>query len=128
MAATVLNDVAVQSDSTMMIGAANGNLYYSKNRMAAWATSAFAGAGTGSVERIVFDDELRSVGYMAHTNGTPAGRVFRTTDGGTTWELYSLSNLPSNVQVTALATKGPNLVLAGGLVSAGGAGFIAAAR
>jgi hypothetical protein len=54
--------------------------------------------------------------------------VFRTTNGGTSWELQSMSNLPTNVQVTALATKGPNLVLAGGLVSAGGAGFIAAAR
>jgi hypothetical protein len=125
---TILNTVAVLNESTLMIGAANGNLYYSKNRGSVWATSVFEGAGSGSVETIVFDNELQSVGYMAHTTGAPAGRVFRTTNGGTSWELQSMSNLPANVQVTALATKGPNLVLAGGLVSAGGAGFIAAAR
>jgi photosystem II stability/assembly factor-like uncharacterized protein len=128
IAATVLNDIAVLNESTVMIGAANGNLYWSKNRLAAWSTSSFDGAGAGSVDRVVFDDDLRSVGYISHTTAAPVGKVFRTTDGGTSWELYSISNLPANVQVKALATKGPNLVLVGGEVTAGGAGFIAAAR
>lgn len=70
--------VACISETTWLVGTSAGRLYYTIDEGVSWTEIAHRGSGTGSVEAIVFVDDL--VGYMLKTS-----YVFRTVDGGATW-------------------------------------------
>lgn len=112
----VLNAVFARSEREWWVGAANGSLYYTKDRGEHWFEKGFPGSGTGSVEDIVFASDM--VGYVSHTKNT-AGRILRSISGGNTWYVLpdGSSSLPANDKINSLALckRDVNTVYAGGL-------------
>lgn len=112
-----LTSVAVVDARTWWVGSAGGRMYYTINSGVTWSEKGFAGAGTGQVRSIKFAN--RSVGYMAHSTVTPAGRVFRTINGGFSWYLAPEDvgqRIPANDYIAKLATcTDPNKIYAAGL-------------
>jgi photosystem II stability/assembly factor-like uncharacterized protein len=117
-----LSTVWMHSKYTWFIGDAGGNLWYTIDGGLNWTAKAFSGSGAGRVDDIQF--ATQTVGYMAHATATPAGRVFRTVDGGATW--YRLPGtgltLTANDRINSLAVPTDaaenimaNTVFAGGL-------------
>jgi len=112
----VLNAVWMRSANEWFVGAANGNLYYTLDAGVTWTQKRFSGDGAGQVRDIVF--ATPSVGYMAHSTATPAGRIFRTIDGGYSWYLMpeGTGSIPTNSYVRSLAVcDDPNVVFGAGL-------------
>lgn len=122
-----LNAVFVKSANVWFVGAANGNLYYTRDAGANWVAKAFPGSGSGSVRDISFSTP--TVGYMAHSTSAPAGRVLRTVDGGFSWyvapEAAGLS-IPANDYIGSIVAcaEDVNMVLGGGLAANGTDGII----
>ena len=121
-----LNTVWMRSPSEWFVGAADGNLYYTRDSGSTWTTKPFPGSGTGSVNDISFSGN--TVGYLAHTTTAPAGRVLRTIDGGHSWYVAPEGNLnmPDNDSIVALATcdEDKNLAYGGGLAANATDGFM----
>ncbi len=115
-AGVALTAIAVKSDKIWLVGTASGALYYTLDSGATWTLKGFAGSGAGKVWDIVF--ATNSVGYLAHATATPRGRVFRTCDGGYSWNLLPESgSAPVCQRVTCVAASANdvNYVVAGGL-------------
>jgi hypothetical protein len=126
-AGVVLNTVAMKNASQFLIGTAGGELWYTVDAGNNWAESAFTGSGSGQVRDVAFAS--KNVGYMAHDTATPAGRIFRTIDGGNSWYILPDEQgqlIPANDQVTALAVceEDVNLVWGGGVAANGTDGFL----
>jgi photosystem II stability/assembly factor-like uncharacterized protein len=112
----VLNAVWMKSPTEWLVGTAGGALYYTVDSGVNWTIKAFPGSGAGSVRDIVF--VTPSVGYMAHSTATPAGRILRTIDGGYSWYVLPEGSgaIPENDYVGQLAVcVEPNIVFGGGL-------------
>jgi photosystem II stability/assembly factor-like uncharacterized protein len=121
--AVVLNAVAMKSEDEWWVGTADGRLYYTLDQGSNWTESSFSGAGAGEVRAIIWKDE--TVGYFSHDTVDPAGRIFRTIDGGFSWDRDGRDSLPANDQVTALAVcEDQNKVFGGGLGDDGSDGII----
>jgi len=122
----VLNTVWMRTADEWFVGAANGNLYYTRDRGVTWTQKAFNGDGAGQVRDIVF--ATPTVGYMAHDTVTPVGRILRTIDGGHSWYVLpeGAGAIPDNDRVNALAASGecPNVVYGGGLGANATDGFL----
>lgn len=69
------------------VGTNGGEMYYSTDIGATWTARTFPGSGAGTVTAITFITP--TVGYMLHNPTNATGRVFRTRNGGFTWELVS---------------------------------------
>ena len=110
-----LLSVWAKTDAEWWVGTDTGNLYYTRNSGVGWTRKSFSGFGTGAVRDIKF--VTPSVGYMAHNTATPAGRLFRTINGGFSWyALPEAGSLPANDRFNKIAVCGdPNIVFAGGL-------------
>jgi photosystem II stability/assembly factor-like uncharacterized protein len=126
-----LQAVWIKGNSTdeWFIGASNGNYYYTTNNGTTWTTGSFSGSGTGNVYDIAF--ATNSIGYLSHSTTAPAGRIFRTYDGGNTWVLtpdQSTASLPANDRINALAAcpDNPNFVIGVGLADDASDGIILA--
>lgn len=115
--ATVLNTVFMATKSTWFIGTEAGTLWWTEDGGVNWTRKDFPGSGAGAVRDIKF--ATNNVGFMAHDNATPNGRILRTINGGQSWVVEPLSTLsiPLNDQINALAVsiEDPNVVYAGGL-------------
>lgn len=121
----VLNTVFMKSEDTWFIGTAGGKLFYTEDGGTTWVEKTFSGSGAGQVRDIVFVNN--TVGYMAHSTATPAGRVFRTIDGGFSWYMLpeGTGTIPANDFVAALAVcEDPNIFFGGGLADNATDGFI----
>lgn len=125
-AGVALNTVAVWDKNTFWVG--GDKLYYTDDGAASWLEVPLGVTGLTAVRAVVFAPDLRAVGYAGVVTGTTS-QVLRTTDYGAEWETLSLSGYnTANEAVNALAVSGPNLLVAGGLVSATpGDGFMALA-
>jgi len=113
----VLNSVWMRSPLEWIVGTATGRLWYTINGGGTWDEKGFTGAGTGSVNDIVF--ATPSVGFLAQNTGT-AGRVLRTIDGGFSWYVLpeGAGSIPVNESVTRLAVcDDPNILYAAGVGS-----------
>lgn len=112
-----LNTVFMRGQLEWFIGDAGGQLWYTLDGGVNWIEKVFPGSGTGVVRDIKFSS--KSVGFMSHDTVAPLGRVLRTIDGGNTWFVEALNNLPvpANDRFNALAvcSEDVNLVYAGGL-------------
>ena len=112
-----LNCVWMHSETEWFVGTAGGRLYYTRDSGTTWVEKTFSGSGAGQVRDIVF--ATPTVGYMAHDTATPAGRIFRSIDGGFSW--YALpegtGSIPANDHITSLAacSDNPNVLYGGGL-------------
>lgn len=121
----VLNTVWMRSATEWIVGAANGRAYYTLDGGVTWTEKGFSGSGTGSVRSIVFTTQ--SIGYMAHSTATPAGRLLRTIDGGNTWYVLpeGAGSIPANDYIGHLSTcDDPNIVFGGGLADNASDGFL----
>lgn len=122
-AGVALNAVAMKSEDEWWVGTAGGELYYTLDQGQTWTAKSFSGSGAGEVRDIVWWDEV--VGYFSHDTATPAGRVFRTIDGGFSWFREGTDSLPANDRITALATcEDQNKVFGGGLGDDGTDGIV----
>lgn len=122
--AVVLNCVWLISPTEWLVGTAAGRMYYTADAGNTWTEKLFSGSGSGQVRDIEF--VTPSVGFMAHSTTAPAGRIFRTIDGGYSWYLMpeGPGTIPTNQYVARLATCGdPNIVYGAGLAT-GVAGFL----
>lgn len=120
-----LNTVFMRTETEWWVGTAGGQLWYTRDSGVSWTQKTFSGSGAGSVRDIVF--VTPSVGYMAHSTATPAGRIFRTINGGYDW--YALpegtGTIPANDYVSALAVcEDANIIYGAGLADNGIDGFI----
>lgn len=126
VAGVVFNAVQILSKDVWLIGAANGNLYYTINGGVSWSTKNFAGSGAGSVTALAMGPA--GVLWMAHTTAAGAGRLFRSYDGGYQWSLLPEAggSIPANDGIDAIATceNDANFAIAGGLASNGTAGIL----
>lgn len=117
--AVALNAVWMRSETTWLVGAANGNLYYTENSGLTWTAKSFSGSGSGTVLDIQF--ATPTVGYMSHATAAAAGagRIFRTIDGGYSWRIIPASplSIPANDYIKSLAAcpDNVNVVFGGGL-------------
>jgi photosystem II stability/assembly factor-like uncharacterized protein len=78
-----LRSVAVNRRGWVFVGAADGNMYYSTDQGATWATRREFGIGT--VDWIAFYGRNRYIGYAIWNDATPVGWLYRSFDGGATW-------------------------------------------
>lgn len=74
---------------TWWIGTASnhGSLYYSTDHGTTWTRRRFPGDGVGAVYGIDF--VTPTVGYMTHSPTNATALIYRTRDGGFTWEVES---------------------------------------
>lgn len=121
-----LNAVSVVDARTWWVGTAGGRLYYTTDSGGHWTEKGFAGSGTGQVRAITFAN--RTVGYMSHSTAAPAGRMFRTINGGFSWYLAPEDVgqiIPVNDYIGSIAVcNDPNKVFAAGLGGDGVNGII----
>jgi len=122
-----LNTVAMKSSQVFLIGTDAGKMWYTLNGGDTWVAKAFSGTGSGKVKDIVFAN--KNVGYMAHSTTAPAGRMFRTIDGGYSWYLLPEQagvSFPTIDRINAIAAceSDVNVVFGGGLNADGADGVI----
>lgn len=121
-----LNAILVITKSHWIIGANNGNIWYTVNGGTTWTAKTFAGSGTGVVRDIVMSTE--SVLYLSHDTTTPRGRILRSTNGGYDWVVLPEGSgvLPASDQINALAANKHNadFVVGVGLADDAADGFI----
>lgn len=124
-AGVVMNAVWMRSELEWIVGDAGGQLWYTRDAGVSWTEKTFPGSGAGVIRAINF--ATPTVGYMAHSTATPAGRILRTIDGGYSWYVLpeGPSTIPANDYVAALAAcaENPNLVFGGGLGDDAADGF-----
>lgn len=85
--ATNLLSVAVNDKGHVFVGAADGGLYVSESEGATGTWLTRRSFGAGSIDRIVFDDTHRYVGVLIHNTAAGVGMVYRTKNGGASWQL-----------------------------------------
>lgn len=121
-----LNAVWMRTELEWFIGCADGTLWYTRDQGTTWTEKTFNGSGAGSVREIVF--ATPTVGYMAHDTAAPAGRIFRTINGGQSWYVLpeGTGAIPANDRITAIAACGEdvNVVFGGGLDDGGSDGTL----
>lgn len=121
-----LNTVAVKSTREWLIGTSDGRMFYTNNAGLTWTSKTFSGSGTGQVRSIVFATD--SIVYMAHSTTAPAGRIFRSYDGGHAWTILPEGDqlLPANDYVGKLAAckYDPNFVVGAGLADDAADGYL----
>jgi photosystem II stability/assembly factor-like uncharacterized protein len=126
-AGVALNAVAVWDKQTFWVGA--DKLYFTDDGGKTWLDVPLGVSGLTAVKAVTFCRDLRAVGYVGAQVGTTT-RLLRTTDYGAEWEALSLHGYnTANEAVNGLAVSGPNMLVAGGLVSATpGDGFLTVAK
>lgn len=114
---THFNAVWMLDEDNWIIGTSAGTLYYTTDAGVSWTQKTFPGSGSGSVRAIAFSND--SVGYMAHSTTAPAGRILRTTNGGSSWYILpeGAGSIPANDYIGALAACSyeANFVVGAGL-------------
>lgn len=121
-----LTSVWVYNSQIFFVGTGTGKLYQTLNGGTTW-TQIGLGSGVQVINDIHFEDEV--VGYLAAEIGGVAS-VFRTTDGGNTWQntAPAISGLLSTVvRCNFVWSCGINTVLTGGRKTVGGDGYAAVA-
>jgi photosystem II stability/assembly factor-like uncharacterized protein len=110
------NCIAVKSTTEWIIGASNGNAYYTVDGGVNFTALTFNGSGSGQVDDIAFSNDL--CGFMSHRTTTPRGRILRTIDGGHSWFVepeYGSLPLADRFNALAACEYKPNMVVAVGL-------------
>lgn len=92
-----------------------GELWYSNDDGTTWAArTQFPQYGSGAITDIMFVNEL--CGFLTHNTAVPVGTVYRTRDGGYTWEALPYV---TNTGLNALWACDCNMVYAVGDVTSG---------
>lgn len=121
-----INCVWVKNELEWLVGTNGGQLFVTYDQGVTWTEVTFSGSGSGTVYDIAF--ATNSIGYMSHATAAPAGRVFRTYDGGNSWVLTpeDTGAMPAHDYVGALAAceNDVNFVVGVGLADDASDGFI----
>jgi photosystem II stability/assembly factor-like uncharacterized protein len=121
-----LTCVWVKGESEWLVGADDGTLWYTFDKGVTWTEKTFSGSGAGVVRDIAFASD--AIGFMSHSTAAPAGRLFRTYDGGYSWVLVPEVSgaMPANDYIGALAacTEDANFVVGVGLADDATDGFV----
>jgi photosystem II stability/assembly factor-like uncharacterized protein len=104
--------LAIVTERRWFLGYGDGELWYTEDAGTTWAQRRFSGDGAGVVWDIKFTNEM--VGMMLHDNASPVGAIYRTIDGGYSWDAVST---PANAGLNAIHVFDPNLAVAVGNVS-----------
>jgi photosystem II stability/assembly factor-like uncharacterized protein len=121
-AATHLNAVAVNDIGYVFVGDNAGVLWVSTDEGETWAQ--LRNFGAGSIDKIRFDEEGNYIGALIYNNSTPVGALYRSEDGGATWEL--VPDMPTgNNGLNDLFICDPNYIVVVGDVGDDGTTFIA---
>lgn len=125
-----LNAVLVLTKDTWLVGAADGNLYYTVNGGVSWSSKSFSGSGSGEVTALAWSPA--GVLWMGHQTSGTAGRLLRSYDGGYSWTVLpeGVGSIPSNDKINAIATcsNDPNIAIAGGLADDASEGILLLAQ
>jgi photosystem II stability/assembly factor-like uncharacterized protein len=100
------------------LGYSDGELWYTIDGGTTWhqrTTALFSG---GTIDYLHFESAL--IGWMLHNTAGPVGTVYRSIDGGFTWEA---TTMPTNAGLYAIHACDPNLAFVVGDV-VGGTGFV----
>ena len=81
---TNLLSVTVNDKGHVFVGAADGNLYVSEDAGVTWATRREFGAG--SIDWVEFDVTRRYFGALVYNTAAGVGTLYRSFDGGASWE------------------------------------------
>lgn len=120
-----LNAIEVINEDIWFVATADGELYYTLDGGDTWTLS--LSDGLDAINDIRFFDE--NVGYLVAQIGGQA-RVYRTDTMGNSWHYQGpwISGLPDVERINFAFPCGPNEVIGGGRVSAGGDGLIVHAQ
>ena len=113
-----MNTIQVLDVQRAWVGTSGGEIYYTDDAGDSWNLGDFSGSGAGAVKDMIFVTE--SIGWMIHNTAAPVGSVFRTINGGFSWEAWTA---PTNTGLNALAACDENDAYAVGEVQ-GGTGVI----
>lgn len=92
------------------IGDDGAELYFSYDDGTTWTQrTGWTGSGTGDIRDIQFANEL--CGFMIRNTAAPVGSIYRTIDGGFTWQQL---DTPTNTGLNSLWVCGCNLAYAVG--------------
>jgi len=69
------------------VGTDDGDIYFSDDQGVTWTRRDFPGDSAGAV--YCLDFATKTVGFLVHSPTAATGRVYRTRNGGLTWELES---------------------------------------
>lgn len=127
------NAIWAKTTKEFFVVTSGGRMYYTVDAGATWTEKGFPGSGTGVAYDVMFIN--RNVGYLAHANATPKGRILRTYDGGYSWsvtpERLGLAGIPANQRFNSVvaSSNDVNFYVAGGLGgTAGTDGIIVVAQ
>lgn len=122
-----LSTVWCVSQNTWFVATGNGQLWYTLDAGTTWKQINFGVVAT--INDIQFQDEV--VGYMAVEVTPGLARVYRTLDGGYSWQYTTpaLAGFPANWnRINVVLPCGWNEVAAVGRVTSGGIGALAIAN
>lgn len=98
--------VAVNDKGDVFVGASDGVLYVSRDEGRNWAVA--RNFGPGSVDDIAFDPYADYVGAVIYNNATPRGYLYRSLDGGASFQ--QISDVPANSGLNALQIVDANRI------------------
>lgn len=97
-----LRCVWMRSKTEWWVGSDTGQIFYTIDAGVNWTEKTFAGSGAGVVWDLQFPTD--SVGWFAHATATDVGRMFRSYDGGYSWQAIpeGTAIFPASDRITAL--------------------------
>ncbi len=106
-----------QNPDRLFLGTSSGKLFVSNDKGATWSRYAQLGSGDDLVlDHIVFDPSHPKTIYVAawSVENNDRGELFRSNDGGTTWEIVEPMHGKS-IRAFAIAASNPKMMVAGAL-------------
>ena len=121
-----LTCVAMKDENIWFVGTDGGEVYYTLDQGATWTLKGFPGSGAGVVRDIDFPSD--TIGWLAHSDATPTGRILRSLSGGESWDQVpeGAAPIPASDYYGALygCRDNPNFMAAVGLGDDGADGII----
>ena len=96
------------------VGTDDGDIYYSVDGGVTWTERTVTGLTAGTIADIQFANDM--IGYLVHNTSGPVGRIYRTINGGYSWQAQELV---TNAGLNAISVIGDNQVFAVGEASGG---------
>ena len=93
------------------VGTDDGDIYYSVDGGATWSERTVTGITAGTIADIQFSND--QIGYLIHNTAAPVGRIYRTINGGYSWQTQEPV---TNTGLNAVSVIGDRYLIAVGEV------------